>query len=290
MTINVGRLHPGDQWDQTLFDKLFANELWPTGLEFRRVGAYPANDQGCILMIPGRYWNQRYNELSESISRYPWVLAIRTGDEEDTFDPGEIIHNNILWWVQSPRTDREYPAGSRFFGCGFAPSFAKLPPEPPEHCGLSVLLVAQNNHPRRQAFFDTLPLDEPYWTILPSPGFTQGWKPEQYAAVMMKSRVHPCPSGPATPDTFRVFESFEAHGVPIADDLCPRYDSTGFWNLLFPDAPFPILRDVENLPGWIRDQLALWPANANKIAAWWIAQKRRYAQWLREDLAELGAI
>jgi hypothetical protein len=125
---------------------------------------------------------------------------------------------------------------------------------------------------------------------VPTEAFAAGVPPDLYTYLMTKSRVHPCPAGPASPDTFRVFESLESHGVPIADDVTPGYRSEGYWRRLFPDAPFPILHNVDDLPGWINDQLAQWPRNATRIAAWWVAQKRRYARWLREDLAELGAI
>ena len=78
--IHVGRLAPGNQWDQNMLDLLFANQLYPTGLTFKRVEGYPSGVDGCILLIPGRYWVDKANQISEAISRYQWILAMRVGD------------------------------------------------------------------------------------------------------------------------------------------------------------------------------------------------------------------
>src|SRR5438128_265611 len=120
-------------------------------------------------------------------------------------------------------------------------------------------------------------------------GFTQGMAPAEYAAHMTSAKIAPCPSGAVSPDSFRLYEALEAHAVPIADDVSPSYDSRGYWQMLYPGAPFPIISDYTDLPGWIDDQLAVWPTNANRIAAWWMAEKRRMAHALTDDLTALGA-
>jgi hypothetical protein len=72
--------------------------------------------------------------------------------------------------------------------------------------------------------------------------------------------------------------------VPIADDITPGYDSKGFWAQLFPDAPFPIITDYESLPNYIEEALDNWPANANRVWAWWIAKKRSMAIDVSADI------
>jgi hypothetical protein len=121
-------------------------------------------------------------------------------------------------------------------------------------------------------------------------GFTQGMDPDDYARLMTSTKVAPAPAGPASPDSFRLYEALQAHAVPIADDVTPGYDSAGYWRTVFPDAPFPILTGYEQLRGYVGDQLGCWPANANRIAAWWMRYKRQMAGWLREDLEALGAL
>jgi hypothetical protein len=282
--IRVGRLAPANQWDQTMLDELFANRLYPTGLDFTRSEGYPAKADGCILLIPGQYWHGHEGEISSAIARYTWVLGVRTGDEEDLFDITKVDHPNIKWWLQTPRRDHD----TRLMGIGFPPHFTNLPEDVPEK-NIDVFLSGQNTHSRRQECFAALkPLER--CRVEQTEGFTQGMDPVEYTACMTSAKVAPCPSGAVSPDSFRVYEALEAHAIPIADDRSPDYDSSGFWKMLFPDAPFPIITNYSDLPGWTEDLIAGWPANANRITAWWMQQKRRYAQWLRDDLEALGAL
>ena len=274
-TIPVGRLAPKDQWDQNMLDELFANRMYHTGCEFSRHEGYPKAD-GCILIIPGRYWFKRCNEISESLSRYQWVLAIRNGDEEDLFDPDRVVHPNIRWWVQSPRPGRDYD-GARLFGVGWPAHFNTLPNT---FRNTPVFLSAQNTHPARNECFDALTDIEGH--IVATDGFTRGMPREEYVANMCAAKIAPAPSGPVTADNFRLFEALQAHTVPIAD-------TKEFWNMLF-DPAFPIVDKYAQLPGYIKDQLRLWPANTNRITAWWMHTKRRYTRWLLDDLTELGAL
>lgn len=284
--IHVGRLAPKDQWDQNMLDLLFANQLYPTGLNFKRVDGFPANVDGCVLIIPGRYWVERANEISEAISRYEWVLAIRVGDEENNFNPDSVYHRNLKWWVQTPKVGADYD-DARFFGVGFPPHFNHLKEQPRD---TDVFLSAQNTHIRRQECFAKLGSLTVTKVVQATEGFTQGMARDEYALWMCSAKVAPAPSGAVSPDSFRTYEALEAHTIPIADDISPTHQSAGYWRMVFPDAPFPILDNYNQLPGYIQDQLKQWPANANTITAWWIRQKRTMARWLTEDLRQLGAI
>ena len=283
--ITVGRLAPKDQWDQNLLDRLFDNTLYPTGLRFKRVEGYPTSD-GCVLIIPGRYWHEKVNAISEAIAKYVWVLGVRVGDEEDQFDPEKVVHPNIKWWVQTPDPQRDY-GGARLFGCGFPPHFNTLINYERD---VDVFLSAQNTHDRRHQCFTALKKTYANKKVEPTKGFTQGMGGDEYARWMCSAKIAPAPSGPESPDSFRLFEALEAHTIPIADDLSPKTPKPGFWRAVFPDAPFPILTDYKDLPGYVEDQVKGWPANANRITAWWIRQKRQMAKNLRADLTELGAL
>jgi hypothetical protein len=261
-----------------MLDRLFANELYDTGLQFKRVEGYPTKVDGCVIIIPGRYWFQRANQISESLSRFQWVLAIRTGDEEDLFQPDRVYHPNIKWWIQSPNPERDYD-GARLFGVGYPPHFNALTSTPRTR---KVFLSAQNTHDRRRECFDALnDIPEPK-LVEETAGFTHGMGRDEYATAMCSAKVAPAPSGPETPDTFRLFEALEAHTVPVADDKT-------FWHRLFQDAPFPIVDNYEQLPGYINDQVDAWPANSNRITAWWMHQKRQLTTWLLDDLHDLDA-
>lgn len=283
--IPVGRLAPGDQWDCNLLDRLFANTLYPTGLDFKRFEGYP-NTEGCVLIIPGRYWAMRTSEISEALARYEWVLFMRTGDEEDLFDVAKVEHPNIRFWVQTPRTDY---GDARLFGVGFPPHFNTLPKDPPQK-NLDLFMSCQRTHTRRIEAFEALKETPLEACVIPTEGFTQGTSTGEYAANMTRAKVAPAPSGAVSPDSFRFFEALEAHAIPIADDVSPVDGPTGYWRRLFPDAPFPILTDYNDLPGYVDDALKDWPANTNRITAWWMRQKRQMSHNLREDLEALRAL
>lgn len=286
--IPVGRLAPGNQWDQNMLHRLFANELYPTGLEFKTCFGYPVG-QGCVLIIPGRYWAEHTDKISEAIRLYRWVLGVRTSDEEDLFDIAKVEHPNIKWWVQTPRTDETYNA--RLFGVGYAPHFNAMSTAPPGKKWADVFLSGQNTHQRRAEAFDALKaIRGPLVFARPTEGFTKGMPEEDYAGCMAGAKVAVAPSGAVSPDSFRMYEALESHCVPIADDVSPTYDSRGYWRMLFPDAPFPILTDYGQLSELIDEALGDWPRNANRIAAWWMQQKRQMVRWLREDLETLGAL
>ena len=281
--ITVGQLAPYEQWDQNLLNRLFDNTLYPTGLEFRRVTGYP-NTDGAILIIPGRYWHDQTNKISEAIAKYQWVLAIRTGDEENQLDPEKVFHRNIKWWIQTPRQPYE---DSRLFGVGFPPHFNTVTDHDRT---VDVFLSGQNTHTRRNDCFTAMANTRGDNVVEETAGFTAGMPPSEYTDLMCSAKVAPAPSGAVSPDSFRLYEALEAHTVPIADDVSPVYKSAGYWRMLFPDAPFPILSSYKQLPGYVEDQIASWPANTNRIAAWWIGKKREMSRWLKEDLTELGAL
>jgi len=284
--ITVGRLAPFDQWDQTMLDLLFANELYPTGLDFTRTDGYPAKIDGCVLIIPGRYWFERTNAISEAISRYDWVLAIRTGDEEEKLVPDRIVHPNLRWWIQTPRVGVDY-GDARLFGVGFPQHFTDLSHHDRD---LDSFLSAQRTHQRRVECFVAMNKIRGATEVHATKGFTQGMMPDEYAVKMCSTKTAPCPSGPESPDSFRAYEALQAHAIPLVDDITPAYESEGYWQMVHPDAPFPILTSYEQLPGYTEDSLKRWPANANRITAWWIAYKRQMAHWLVDDLTELGAL
>lgn len=286
--IDVGRLAPGDQWDQCLIDRLLDNTLYPTGLQFKRFECYPSRSDGCVLIVPGRYWVGHEAEISMAVARYEWVLFIRTSDEQDLFDVARVDHPNCRFWIQTPRADRDYPDGARFIGVGFPEHFDGLPKEPREKL-LPVFLSAQNTHQRRTECFSALEARN-YGNVSATRGFTHGMPADIYAQRMCYAKAAPAPSGVFSPDSFRVWEALESHTVPVVDDVSPAYDSRGFWERLCPGAPFPVIEDYADLVPNIDAVLEGWPVTANRVAAWWMRYKRQMAHWLVDDLKTLGGV
>ena len=284
--IPVGYLAPADCWDQNIVTLLTTNRLAPTGLTFKRFEGYPHAD-GCILVISAGSWAGHEDTITEAIAAYDWVLAFRVSDECDKFDVDLVEHENLRWWVQTPRADKDYGA-ARLFGCGFPPHFNEITHGPNKYT--DVFLAAQENHERRRAAFEALTRCEFSKNLIPTAGFTQGISTKRYVEAMCNTKAAPCPSGVFTPDSFRLYEALEAGAVPLADDLSPAYDSRGYWNKIFDDPPFPIYTDPDELPLLISDVKYHYPEMNNRVSEWWKNQKRRYAEWLVEDLQALGAV
>lgn len=285
--IHVGRLAPGDQWDQNILDRLFANDLYPTGLEFTRHEGYP-HAVGAVLIVPGRYWAGREADIAEAIAGYRWVLGVRASDEEDLFDITKVAHPNLRWWVQSPLTERTLGA-SRPIPIGFPPHFNDLGSEPPVK-DVDVFLSAQNTHARRHEAFHALRRCRVAAAILANEGFAQGMAPDDYRAMMTAAKVAPAPAGPASAETFRLYEALEAHAIPVADTVSPIAGEISLWDRVFPGAPFPMYTTPGTLPQRVATALSIGTEMANRVTAWWIAEKRSLARALRADLQSLGAL
>jgi hypothetical protein len=288
--IPVGWLAPTGHWDANTLERLFRNKLYPTGLEFKRHEDYP-NTVGCVLVIPGRYWNNNTSDINEAVARFKWVLAIRISDEENCFDHTKIQHPNIRWWIQTPRADVDY-GDAYLFGVGHTPHFNELPADPPGK-PLNLFISGQNTHVRRHQCFEACANVEPSnvtTLIRPQKAFTDGYSPAEYARHMTHTKVAPAPAGPATPDTFRTYEALQAHCIPIADDITPAYDSEGYWRKVHPDTPMPVIVNYSDLLGYTNDALTAYPRAANRVAAWWMREKRRMGRRLRDDLKALGAL
>lgn len=269
-----------------MLDDLVSNRLYDTGLKFRRYEGYPNTDGACVI-LPGRYWHQSTDQITEAIQRYDWVLMFRVGDEENLFDIGKIEHDNIRFWVQTPKMGVDYGA-ARLFGVGYTPHFRCLPSDPPDKA-TEVYLSCQMTHGRRRECFDALESWDGNKVVRPTEGFTEGFEPAEYVAGVVGAKVCPAPSGAVSVDTFRFWEAIAAHSVPIADTVSPVDGVTDYWDRVCPGAPFPVLRDYESLPGYIDAALEQWPRNVNRITAWYLRYKRQLASNLVADLTELGA-
>ena len=273
--IPVGRLAPANCWDQTHIEDILQ------GCESH--AGYPTGVDGCIVVIPGRFWAEHYDAITEALARYRWVLAFRVSDEEDWFRPEKVEHPNIQWWVQTPRfpVDR-YPVGSRFLPVGYTPHARNASPDEKL---LNVFLSCQDTHQRRHECFNSLEgLRDS--RIHRTAGFTQGMDPAEYMRCMGLAKIAPCPSGAVSVDSFRVYEALESGALPVVDTVSPVDGLTDYWVRLFTDVPFPVVTDW-SAARW-SDLIENW--DITETNAWWQAQKRRWTLELKEDLQKLGAL
>jgi hypothetical protein len=288
MTVPVGWLDPSqDCWDSNMLRRLLDGDLYPHHMRVRHHAGFP-NADGAIVVLPGQYWHLATDQINDAIQRFEWVLLVRTADEEDLFDISKIEHPRVKFWVQTPRVGRDY-GDARLFGVGFPPhaNADGFPTEAPNK-HLYAFLSAQNTHARRREAFAAL--EGLQYNLYETDGFTKGFDPDVYMDYMLFSRVAPCPSGAVSPDSFRAWEALEAHCVPILDAVSPVDGDTDYWEQVLPGCPAPVLRDYNDLPGYVEDALKGWPANANRITAYYMRYKRGLARGLREDLQALGAL
>jgi hypothetical protein len=125
----------------------------------------------------------------------------------------------------------------------------------------------------RQAMLDYL-ARLPGGALKVTSGFAQGIDQTRYLEGMGSAAIAPCPPGPNTPDTFRLWEGLEAGCVPYMD-----YDDAGFFAESY---GLPIRRDglSEIADGWV------W--RAADIGADYLTLKRALAYVLRDHLEQLS--
>lgn len=291
-------------WDYGWWENLFAGkERTIPGVTFAQYDSFselfsvrdPLNEgMGAIVVIPGRTHAKDIELLNKDLQNLAWVVLIVLGDEERLFNTKQVKHPNMRIWLMNPR-----PGVDKYdTGVG-----EMLPPDAHERLfqasayrkSLDWFFAGQITHERRQraatAIWDMLAHTNK-GKYVPTPGFTQGLSREEYYENMSKAITVPCPSGPFTPGSFRVFEALEAGAVPIVDDRTPDPEyPRGYWkNLLGADVPFPIIEadDFEQLPGYTKDVVDVFPVKNNRVYAWWQQYKRDLVYKLFADVTELG--
>ncbi len=259
---------------------------------YRHTTEPPSRGDGSVVVVPARYYTPA--EVNDLIAPLPWCVLVLTSDEESTFDAAAVEHPNVRMWVMTPRPDRTYPPGTRFLGEGFNPQTRPLLREIGNPARTrDVFLSAQDTHRRRHELFDKLESSHRGWSrdVTRTPGFMQGYDRTEYLGRMASAKVAPAPSGPATPDSFRLYEALEAGCVPLADMTAPgTYPGRGYWEMVAPGAPFEQVAHWHEVEKYVVAALHGWPRNAAGCSAWWQQHKRRMALWLADDVAELSGL
>lgn len=281
-------------WDHGMLEALFDRSLWrvPGGFTFEHhecpQGRPWPRAEGAVVVVSGRnHANDRdVRWLNQQLRAFPWVLLVTAGDEEASFPWPAMKHPRMVVWGMGAKPGSEgvdFPLGS-----GWPPWFrGALPAEPPEK-HLEFVFAGQVTHERR--FLAAQQMRD--WTgpcaRLETEAFTTGLPPAEYADVMARGMVAPCPSGPESPDSFRLYEALEAGCIPLADAVTPHGPEPGYWTYVLGESPpFPEVSDWASFPALMADALAGWPENATRIHAWWGRWKRRLAWRLHDDLCGL---
>ncbi len=259
-------------WDQALLDDILSDEV------FTRI---PGNN-GAIIVIPGAYQADYINQINKELSKYTWVILFITSDEESKFPIEKIKHKNIKIYVQYPKQGRHDQYGKWPLGYTMETrhNLQLLTKD------INVFFSGQITHPRRESWFHELfklAKTEKHYAVQRTEGFSQGHKAEHYMQYMNEAKVAPSPAGPVSADAFRTYEALEAGAVPISDDVSNAGDHD-YTQYVLGDVPFPTIKDVDNIPGYIEDTLKGFPEVNNKAQAWWIKKKRDLKQGILADI------
>lgn len=273
-------------WDQGMVEDLLNNRIWRTGYEFTHLTGLDGLE-GAVVVFPARAQVESVDRLNEELSKLKWAVLLLTGDEEALFPVEQITHPNIRIWVMSPRPGRHDKF--RKLGTGYPPHL-RLPECAPEKT-LDYFFAGQITHDRRRQMAEKLRVMSGGEHV-ETEGFIQGLEPTEYYKKLASAKVAPCPSGPETPDTFRLFEALETGCIPIADTRTPKGDFLDdYWTFFFgEEPPFPVLTNYEQLPGYTQDAVERWKPLSNTILAWWVGKKRQMALDLQQDVFETSGI
>lgn len=236
------------------------------------LGDLPEGDR-IPIVIPGAYQGDIIDQINEELSKYEKIMVFVTSDEEGKFDCLKLSHPDMIVYSQ-------YGYGEKLFPLGYAPKTREYL----QYMGirekvLSFFFAGQITHNRRMFLQQALD-GRTDGVFLGTEGFAQGMDKEKYIMNFNYTKMAPCPPGAVAHDSFRLYEALEAGAVPIADEFTSQGQGN-FWNRLFPDAPFPILKSYDELDGI----LASWtPEMANKVFAWWIKKKWEIKNKLAEEL------
>jgi hypothetical protein len=295
-------------WDQAMVANVLSDPEWPiggegpwpTGYEFEHwvvklddptidLDRLAADVDGAVLVVPARHHatGVEVDVINRAMATVPWVLVVLTSDEERVFPVEKLDHPNMVVWVQTPA------AGDNpdwVLPVGWPPHLPGLLRDInyPEREGW--FFAGQVNNRRRKECVEVL-RDLDNGRLVETPGFTQGLAHDEYAAGLAHAKVVPCPSGPQTVDTFRVWEALEAGCIPVVDEQTPQENQRWYWPLLTGSRPpFPTIKDWSTFPQQLADLEAGWPANANRVSAWWQGYKRRLADRISDTVRNLSGV
>jgi hypothetical protein len=297
---------PRGYWDQTMLEDAFAGRLAsmaPLSFKHFVIHAEPGDDDGlwpladgCIVVVGARHHADRLHDINARITAYRWSIVVLTGDEEGVFPWAELDATVVMRQTPKIIDGQPLPDDGLWFGDGYTPTtrgvlastLMEYTAKPED-----LFFSGQVTHSRRKecvaALQSSQKVDATTGSVIATAGFTQGLEPVEYAQRLAAAKIAPCPSGPVSVDTFRVFEALEAGCVPIVDGRSPLYTQFTYWREVFGEGlPFPIVDDWRDGPQIIADTLKLWPAINNRCFVWWQGYKRSWALRIVEAVLEVS--
>lgn len=291
---------PDDYWDLGLLKDLFSYKLWSPvgGFGFQRVERLEDVKDGAVIVLPARNQIDCIDKLNADLARLKWVVLILTGDEANEFPADKVSHPNLKLWIMSANPEK-HVEGARKIGSGYPPQAMEWLPKFKEEAltkPLDYFFAGQITHERRKSCATELETLREHQInnhlegdFHFSEGFTQGLDHETYYRKLASAKTAPCPAGPESPDSFRLYEALEAGAIPVVDSFSPKLQNSDYWTWFFDgQPPFPVFTDYDQMRGYVADGAERTPALANTVFSWWQAKKRDMAYWLIEDISALN--
>jgi len=281
-----------DILERGYYDQGLLEDIFKRGEYKHHVGIKEPSSGG-VVIINGRTHVDDIDKINADIAKLGWVVFIETGDEEALFPIDNIKHPMIRKWVMLPRMNQHNDVYR--LPQGYRPETKELLREIGyQEKTQDWYFAGQITHERRfQCQQELVYLKDsgecPNGKMVGTTAFAQEEVPyKEYLQELAKTKIALCPSGPETPDSFRLYEALEAGCVLVVDQFASNNKDVGFWKYLFGDnIPFPIVDYWDALPKLMPELLRNYPELSNKCFAWWQQRKKMIEDRLYNDIKEL---
>lgn len=278
-------------WDQGILEDIFKQGNYTHHIGFDDYWKNAKHD-GAIVIINGRTHASAkdYAKLNEDIKPLRWVILIITGDEESLFDHIQVKHPLMTYWVQLPRLNKHNDV-HRLVN-GYRPTTREILGKVSRYQDERTcdwMFAGQITHRRREQcehILQSAEMQKLQNVFITTKTFgEEAIEYSEYLTAMSHTKFVLCPSGPESPDSFRVWEALEAGCIPIVDSHSTNNEVPGFWEyLLGNDMPFPIVNEWYELPTLMPQLLKEYPHNANRAFAWWQLHKFNLKRELEKEI------
>ena len=243
-----------------------------------------------VICIPGRHSVTEASGINREAANFEQVTFVIYGDEEGLFRPELLDHKNMRVWYfmppWNPKSEVDHVAINGWPHDCRQMLIVEREKLGPSERDFDWCFAGQVTHLRREQCADAAKgIPRGFW--LGTHGFSQGIPRNEYYRTLLCSKIALCPSGPCTPDSFRIAEALESGCIPIADGLTqdPKYPP-GYWNYAFETykLPFPVIDDWRTLPAIVEKVLYDYAHYYFACAKFWAEYKARLFEWMKEDL------
>ena len=238
-------------WDQALITAAIRGELWPMPVAFEEVNG--PIEAGVVIASGTLCATGGPIELPPG-----WCLLIHTSDESHQWDSERLRRPGMKIWQQYLSLST---TADRALALGWPPETRAMlhdVPRLPLALRRPWIFIGQAQTEERKRLVAQL-AERADGDLLVTDGFGQGLARADYLAHLASASVAFCPAGTMHPDTFRLYEAFEAGCWPIRE-----------------------IDELECKDGRTPQH------QANLALSWWLMEKRRVTCNLVDDCCELS--